>query len=175
MVLVAGLALAGCGRDEPATQERQAARPDQEITGFTLTQTQDGRRVWALRAREARIFEDSDRVEATGVRVDFYGREAELQSTLTAANGVITRRTSAIEVHGRVVVTSTDGTVLTTERLQWDERTGKIRSDTAVRVTKGNDVMTGSGMEADPDLKNLRVGDFKAYVRTPEGQLVEEE
>jgi len=173
--LAAGLVLAGCGKGEPAGQEQPAAQPDQEITGFTLTQTADGRRVWALRAREARVFEESDRVEATGVRVDFYGREAELQSTLTAASGVIMRRTNAIEVQGRVVVTSADGTVLTTERLQWDERTGKIRSDTAVRVTKGTDVVTGSGMEADPDLKNLRVRDFKAYVRTPEGQLVEDE
>jgi LPS export ABC transporter protein LptC len=175
LALAAWLALAGCGGGEQVGEEQHATRPDQEISGFTLTQTQDGRRVWSLRAREALVFEESDRVEATGVRVDFYGREAELQSTLTAGKGVIVRRTNAIEVEGSVVVTSADGTVLTTERLLWDERTGRIRSDTAVRVTKGSDVVTGSGMEADPDLRNLKVRDFKAFVRTPEGQLVEEE
>jgi LPS export ABC transporter protein LptC len=169
-----GLALAGCQGQEPAGESRSSPKPDQEIQKFTLTQTQDGRKVWALRARQALVFEENDRVEASGVTVDFYGEEAGLQSTLTASNGVIMRRTNAIEVDGNVVVTATDGTVLATDRLVWDERTGKIRSDRPVRVTKGNDVMTGSAMEADPDLKNLKVKDFKAYVRTPEGQLVEE-
>jgi LPS export ABC transporter protein LptC len=173
-LVVFGLSLAGCEGRGPAGENRSSSRPDQEIQGFTLTQTQDGRKVWALRARQALVFEESDRVEASGVTVDFYGEEATLQSTLTASNGVIMRRTNAIEVQGNVVVSATDGTVLTTDRLVWDERTGKIRSDHAVRVTKGNDVMTGSAMEADPDLKNLKVKDFKAYVRTPEGQLVEE-
>lgn len=174
-LMALGLSLAGCRGQEPASGEsRSSPQPDQEIEGFTLTQTQDGRKVWALRARQALVFEESDRIEASGVTVNFYGEEASLQSTLTATNGVIVRRTNAIEVQGNVVVTATDGTVLTTDRLVWDERTGKIRSDHAVRVTKGNDVMTGSAMEADPDLKNLKVKDFKAYVRTPEGQLVEE-
>lgn len=173
-LMVLGLSLAGCRGQEPAGESRSSPQPDQEIQGFTLTQTRDGRKVWALRARQALVFEELDRVEASGVTVDFYGEEASLQSTLTATNGVIMRRTNAIEVDGNVVVTSTDGTVLTTDRLVWDERTGKIRSDHAVRVTKGSDVMTGSAMEGDPDLKNLKVKDFKAYVRTPEGQLVEE-
>lgn len=173
-LLALGLSMAGCRGQGPAGESRSSPQPDQEIEGFTLTQTQDGRKVWALRARQALVFEESDRVEASGVTVDFYGEEASLQSTLTAANGVIMRRTSAIEVQGNVVVMATDGTVLTTDRLVWDERTGRIRSDRPVRVTKGNDVMTGSAMEADPDLKNLKVKDFKAYVRTPEGQLVEE-
>ncbi len=169
-----GLFLAGCQGEGPAGESRSSPQADQEIQGFTLTQTQDGRRVWSLRARQALVFEESDRVEASGVTVDFYGEESSLQSTLTARNGIITRRTNAIEVEGSVVVTAVDGTVLTTDRLVWDERTGKIRSDRAVRVTKGTDVVTGSAMEADPDLKNLKVKDFKAYVKTPEGQLVEE-
>ncbi|MBM3306870.1 MAG: LPS export ABC transporter periplasmic protein LptC [Candidatus Eisenbacteria bacterium] len=172
--LVLAFLAAACQHSEPTGRERPAAMPDQEIQGFTLTQTQEGRKVWVLKAREALVFEASDRVDASGVRVDFYGSEAELRSTLTAATGVIMRRTNAIEVNGSVVVTAADGTVLTTDRLAWDERTGKIRSDRPVRVTKGNDVMTGSGMEADPDLRNLKVKDFKAYVRTPEGELVED-
>jgi len=173
-VVAVGLSLAGCQGQQSPGEGRSSPKADQEILGFTLTQTQEGRKVWALRARQALVFEESDRVEASGVTVDFYGEESSLQSTLTAMSGIIMRRTNAIEVQGNVVVTATDGTVLTTDRLLWDERTGKIRSDHAVRVTKGTDVMTGSAMEADPDLKNLKVKDFKAYVRTPEGQLVEE-
>jgi len=81
-----------------------------------------------------------------------------------------------MEVTDDVVVYAVDGTILTTDKLTWNERTGKVETDRPIRVTKGDDVMTGVGMEADPDLKNIRVkSGFKAYVRTPEGELVEEE
>ena len=98
-----------------------------------------------------------------------------VRSTLTADEGVLARRTNDMEVLGNVVVYAADGTVLTTEKLTWNERTGKIQSDRPVRATRGKDVMTGVGVEADPDLRNIRIlSDFKAYVRTPEGELVEE-
>jgi len=173
---MAAAVLGGCQAEEAVEPGPSGPRPDQEIDGFTLTQTREGKRIWALRARHALVFEDADRVEASGVRVDFYDEDAgELRSTLTASSGVVMRRRNAIEVTGDVVVTSVDGTTLTTSSLTWDERTGKIRSDSFVRVTKANDVMTGTGMEADPDLRNLKVRDFKAYVRTPEGELVEDD
>jgi LPS export ABC transporter protein LptC len=169
-------ALSGCGGDQGAVAGRSETRPDQEIDGFTLTQTREGQPVWSLRAENALVYEDADRIEMTDLRTDFFDDEGGTRSTLTADRGVLKRRTSDMEVNGNVVVYAADGTVLTTERLTWDERTGKIESDLPVRVTRGKDVMTGVGVEADPDLRNIRVkSDFKAYVRTEEGTLVEEE
>jgi len=170
------VALAGCGGDEESGVGRSGTMPDQEIDGFTLTQTQEGRRVWSIAAEHALVYEDADRVEMLDLRVDFFDEAGEVRSTLTANEGVLKRRTNDMEVLGNVIVYAADGTVLTTERLVWNERTGKVDSDRPVRVTKDRDVFTGVGVEADPDLKNIRVlSDFKAYVRTPEGQLVEEE
>ena len=96
-------------------------------------------------------------------------------TTLTANEGILARRTSDMEAMGNVIVYAADGTILTTDRLSWNERKGKVESDRPVRVTKGDDVMIGVGVEADPDLKNIKVkSGFKAFVRTPEGELVEE-
>jgi LPS export ABC transporter protein LptC len=170
------LLLVGCGGEESGSPGSPGTRADQEIDGFTLTQTQEGRRVWSLRADNALIYEDADRVEMTVVRFDFFDEEGEPRSTLTADEGTVLRRTNDIEVFGNVVVYAADGTILTTERLTWNERTGKIESDREVSVTKGRDVMRGVGVEADPDLKNIRVKrDFRAYVRADDGTLVEEE
>ena len=111
----------------------------------------------------------------TRFRVDFFNDRGDVRSVLTARNGLLMRRTSDMEAFGNVVVTSEDETRLLTERLTWNERTGKIESDRFVRVVQGRDEFTGIGLEADPDLKNIRVrSEFKAYVRTPEGELVEE-
>jgi len=176
-VLVAALvSLAGCGGEDEPGFGGSRTFPDQEIDGFTLTQTREGQRVWSISAKHALVYEEADRVEMMDLRVDFFDDAGEVRSTLTANEGVLKRRTNDMEVLGDVVVYAVDGTILTTEKLVWDERTGKVESDMPVRVTKDRDVFTGVGVEADPDLKNIRVkSDFKAFVRTPEGQLVEEE
>jgi LPS export ABC transporter protein LptC len=168
--------MTGCGDDDTGGVRRSGTFADQEVDGFTLTQTHEGRRVWSISARHALVYEDADRVEMIDLRVDFFDEEGEVRSTLTADEGILTRRTNDMEVLGNVVVYAADGTILTTQRLTWDERKGKVDTDRPFRVTKDTDVMTGVGMEADPDLKNIRVkSEFKAYVRTPEGELVEEE
>ncbi|MFH1502879.1 MAG: LPS export ABC transporter periplasmic protein LptC [Candidatus Eisenbacteria bacterium] len=177
LLLLAFLALAGCRSGEPSERgEDGSVLPDQEIDGFTLTQTREGHKVWVLRADRALVFEDAGRVEMTTFRVDFFKESGDVRSTLTARNGLLLRRTNDMEAFGNVLLYAEDGTRLTTERLTWDERTGKIESDRFVRVVQGRDEFTGVGLEADPDLNNIRVlSEFKAYVRTEDGELVEED
>ena len=175
LVMACGLSSCGDGGESGPAAEGGVV-PDQEINGFTLTQTNDGRSVWSLTAQLALVFEEADRIESTRPRIEFFDDEGESRSVLTAKSGLLKRRTNDMEVSGSVVVTSTDGTVLRTEHLTWDERRGKISTEMPVRITKDGDVMTGTGAEADPDLGNLRIlADFKAYVRSADGELVEEE
>ena len=176
VLLVAALLVTfGCGGEQVPDREGGPTLPNQEIDGFSLTQTRDGQKMWILTADHALVFEDAGRVEMTRFRVDFFDDHGGVRSTLTAREGLLRRRTNDMEAFGNVIVTSEDGTTLATERLTWNERTGKIESDRFVRVVQGRDEFTGVGLEADPDLKNIRVhSEFKAYVRTPEGELVEE-
>jgi LPS export ABC transporter protein LptC len=170
------LLLQGCGSDEGGGSGGSRTLADQEIDGFTLTQTREGSKVWSISAAHALVFNAADRIEMIDLRVDFFDDDGEVRSTLTADEGVLARRTNDLEVTDDVVIYAADGTILTTDKLTWNERTGKVETDRPIRVTKGDDVMTGVGMEADPDLKNIKVkSGFKAYVRTPEGELVEEE
>jgi LPS export ABC transporter protein LptC len=175
LLIFAALLLTGC-QDGPGKESRASSRPpDQEIERFALTQTRDGEKVWTLSAGHASVYEDAGRVEMTGVRVVYFDGKGGVRSTLTAADGILMRRTNDMEAMGNVVLTAADGTRLTTEKLSWTERTGKIESDRLVRVVQGEDVFTGVGLEADPDLKNIKVkSEFKAYVLTPERGLVEE-
>ncbi len=176
VVVALTLLLYGCGGDEGGGPGRSRTVADQEIDGFTLTQTREGSKVWSISADHALVFIDADRIEMMDLRVDFFDDDGEVRSTLTANEGVLARRTNDMEVTDNVVIYAADGTILTTDKLTWNERKGKVESDRPVRVTKGDDVMTGVGVEADPDLKNIKVkSDFRAFVRTPEGELVEEE
>lgn len=174
--LLAAALLSGCQGDRPEESGDPSLLADQEIDGFTLTQTREGEKLWVLSAVRGLVYDEADRVELERVRVDYFDDDGTVRSTLNANEGVLKRRTSDMEARGNVVVVAKDGTRLVTERLTWNERTGKIESDRFVRVTQGEDVFTGIGLEADPDLKNIKVkSEFRAYVRTPDGELVEEE
>ncbi|MCD4691192.1 LPS export ABC transporter periplasmic protein LptC [bacterium] len=177
VIFMVALAVVSCSDDGgPGGSSDGGAVPDQEISSFTLTQTNDGRPVWSLKSELALVFEDADRVETTRPRVEFFDENGESRSVLRARNGLLRRRTNDMEVFGSVVLRAKDGTVLETEHLLWDERRGKIFTERPVRVTRDGDVMTGTGAEASPDLGNLRIlADFKAYVRSADGELVEEE
>jgi LPS export ABC transporter protein LptC len=170
------LALSGCRSQSPPGEGEGGVVPDSEIDSFSLTQTRDGTPIWKLDANRALVFEDAGRIEMTSVRAVFYEEDGSVRSTLRAREGVLHERTNSMEATGDVVVTAHDETTLETEYVTWSERTGLIETDRPVRVTRGRDVMTGTGLTADPDLRNIRVlSDFKAYIRTPEGELVEED
>jgi LPS export ABC transporter protein LptC len=59
-------------------------------------------------------------------------------------------------VRGDVVVTSEEeGTTLKTESLRWDANRKKIVTDDLVRQERTNTIITGQGLEADPDLEKV--------------------
>ncbi|MGB3092854.1 MAG: LPS export ABC transporter periplasmic protein LptC, partial [Candidatus Zixiibacteriota bacterium] len=60
-----------------------------------------------------------------------------------------------VEALGNVVVTTQQGVKLTTESLRWDPQTARIVTDDFVTITKGQDVITGYGLEADQELKHF--------------------
>jgi LPS export ABC transporter protein LptC len=161
VVPVLGLALvlgAGCGWEEEADPGRGASRmggeiPDQEITDFVLRETnEDGSRAWILDAAEARIFESRDEVDARTIHIDFYNKDGEVSSVLTADRGVIERRTNDMRALGNVVVRNSEGHELSTEELWYSTKRNKIFTDQFVTVVRGRDVLTGYGLESDPDL-----------------------
>jgi LPS export ABC transporter protein LptC len=60
-------------------------------------------------------------------------------------------------VYGEVVGTSLDGDVLETDTLRYLNVEDKIVSDSFVRLTRGNNVMTGYGLEADNRLSSVDI------------------
>ena len=73
------LLLFGCGADEEVGYGKSRTVADQEMDGFTLTQTREGERVWSISAEHALVYEDADRVEMMTLRVDFFDDEGEVR------------------------------------------------------------------------------------------------
>jgi LPS export ABC transporter protein LptC len=159
VLAAAGLALGfgGCQRTDregaPPVPVGDKNQPSQEIGQFTLRETDaEGRLTWALQATTAQVFEERDEVEAETLHIDFYGENGQVTSVLTADRGIILRRTNDMRALGHVVVRNAAGDELLTEELAYDAPKEKIRTDAFVTLIRGRDILTGYGLEADPDL-----------------------
>jgi LPS export ABC transporter protein LptC len=160
--LALGLALNGLGCDRGGDTSRvdgRAEAPDsatasQEILNFTLRETDaEGRLSWVMRARGARVFEMQNLVEADSIRIDFFDRTGEVGSVLTAERGIIARTSNDMRATGNVLVRNREGHELKTEELAFAAGRNKIYTDQFVTLIRGRDVLTGYGLETDPDLE----------------------
>jgi LPS export ABC transporter protein LptC len=158
------LAAAGCGRQRAAGPGGPAGDlPDQEVSDFAVTETDEGRPLWKLYARYAATYNARNVVVARAVRVDFYDEEGKRSSVLTAREGDLSQRTHNMTARGNVVLQTTEGTRLSTEELRFLNKEQRIvvPTDQLVRVERTGDVLTGFGFESDPDLRHY---EFKRQV-----------
>jgi LPS export ABC transporter protein LptC len=169
------IAGAGCREQEegPTATESPGSAPSEGMRGITLRSYHVGDTRWVLHADTASVYR-GQRVEAEWVSIEFF-QEEQLVSTLTSDRATHYQSGDDLEARGNVRVVSDDGAVLKTEVLHWDHAGGRIHTDQFVEITRGDNVLTGVGLEADPGLERV---DLKDSVRghVPDaGSLVDEE
>ncbi len=170
-VLAGALLLsAGCGRQNRVWQAGAGGElPDQEVSDFALTETEQGTPSWKLYARYAATYSARNLVVARSIRVDFFDEKGNKSSELTAREGEIQQQSRDMTARGNVVLQAVEGTRMSTEELRFLNKEQKIISPPTqlVRVEREGNVLTGKGFESDPNLKHFEFkSDVKAVVRT---------
>ena len=163
-LLLLALLLAGCDRQRSVMPSRATGElPDQEVSDFVLTETDEGAIQWKLYARYSATYNARNVVVARGVRVDFYDDRGERSSELTAREGEIQLQSRNMTARGSVVLQTREGTRMSTEEIRFLNREQKIISpvEQLVRVERSGDVLKGYGFESDPGLKHF---EFKKNV-----------
>lgn len=159
------LVLAGCGREHSVGSPGATGElPDQEVSDFVLTETQQGTPAWRLFARYAAAYNARNVWIARGVRVDFFDEKGAQSSELTAREGEIHQQTRNMTARGDVVIQTSEGTRMSTQEIRFLNKEQKIVSplEQEVRVERHGDVLTGYGFESDPDLRHF---EFKRRVQ----------
>ena len=155
--------IAGCsGGKRTSPTGAGGELPDQEVTDFVLTETDQGRPQWTLYARYAATYQAKNLVVSRDIRVDFYDEKGARSSELTAQQGEIQQQTRDMTARGKVVLQTTEGTRMTTDELHFSNDRQLITSDKLVRVDRQGDVIEGIGFSSDPDLRRF---EFKTKVR----------
>lgn len=157
--LVGVLFLTGCQPEEQipaATVRSSGPHPQQQIFDYRLIETTAGIRQWILASEEMQKFSGQEDVLLITVKMDFF-REGEHFSTLVADSGRANPTTHDIHTWGDVVVQTQDGRRLETQELFFDNQTQLIHNDVFNHFTRDEDVVTGIGLEATPDLEYIEI------------------
>ena len=164
-------ALAGCSRESSEPLSPRAANlPSQEVSDFTLEESDTGRPEWILEAKYAATYSGRGLIVARDVTIDFFDSEGKKYSRLTAREGTVEQPGNDMEARGNVIVTTTDGTRIETESLRFLNRQRRIVSDAFVRLERHGDVVTGIGFESDPSLEHFSIKrEVRAKVQSSPG------
>lgn len=128
--------------------------PSQESYNSTVTFSDSGKTKAILMAGRIRVFSKFNyTLVDSGAKVDFY-KNGVYSSTLTGKRGKIYDATKDVEVYDSVKLVSENGSVLTTNKLYWVNKTQLIKSDEFVHIKTQNEDIKGYGFEADQNLKN---------------------
>jgi LPS export ABC transporter protein LptC len=121
-------------------------------------------RAYRYNARKVFVMDDP--------RVEFFDDAGMLQTTLTSKNGEYFQDSRDMLAYGDVLVVSVEGDVLETDSLRYLNAEDKIVSDSHVKLTRGNDVITGVGLECDHNLSSVDVKkNVKATIIDDEGTI----
>jgi LPS export ABC transporter protein LptC len=169
--------VAACHKESPQPGPGPEERiPQQTLENFSLRNTSTEGLLWILEADRGVSYGPSEPIRLTNMRVRFYDGRDEVRSVLTSRQGEVQEATQALFASDSVVVATPAGDTLRTESLRWDPRTQKIDTDVAFSLVRGRDILTGIGLEADPDLRHYRVErEVRAALRDGGGSRMGEE
>ncbi len=165
VALVLALLAAGCGAERAKSPSQAVGElPDQEVSEFVLTETDEGAPQWKLYARYAATYYGRNVIVARAIRVDFFDEQGARSSELTARGGEIQLQTRDMIARGDVVLQTRDGTRMSTQEIRFLNRAQTIVSpiEQMVRVEREGNVLSGYGFESDPGLKRF---EFKSKVQ----------
>ncbi len=154
-LLVFLLCVIGCSKmPESQTGEGGASQaPNQVIWNGRIEVIEGGKLKSVIQAGKISTYEKRKITELdSGVVVDFYNSRGIHSSQLTSRCARIEELTDLFMAQDSVVVVSDSGAMLRSERLYWDRKAHKIRSDTLVVMTTEYDSLRGFDFQADEDL-----------------------
>lgn len=158
LIFLIGLSLIfSCKVESPRKIQTPTTFPDQVVENTTMFFTVNGVRSAEIKVKHLEKYEKEDLSRGKGIYADIYDHDGKHVSTLQADSGWIKEKRQELMVMGNVVVKTDQGMILETQSLSWNPKTNKVTTEDFVKITKGKDVITGYGLEADQGLQEFRI------------------
>ena len=105
-----------------------------------------------------------------GVKIDFYDDSLNVSSKLKADYGIRYDKDEKMEVKRNVEVVNVKGEKLNTEHLIWDGKKHLIYTEAFVKITRGEEVSYGDGLESNEDFTRYHIKHFQGSFYLKDGQ-----
>jgi len=135
------------GRPAPVVRMREA--------GIVLKS--EGNRLWEMSADSIEVSRDRRTTVMDGLKNGKLYRDGKPIVTLTAARAVYDSQTRILRVFGGVTATTASGLVLTTDVVEWSEKSRRLLCPGRVVVRTKEATITGDWLEADLELRRYTV------------------
>jgi len=99
-----------------------------------------------------------------GINVVFYDSLMNENSTLTSKYAIHKVKEKIMEVENDVVIVNAKGEQLNTEHLIWLQETEKIYTDEFVKITTGDEIIMGDGLEANQDFSKWKIHKIRGTI-----------
>ena len=103
-----------------------------------------------------------------GMKTLFYDRALTITSRLSAEYGIRYENSQRMEARKNVEVINEKGDKLNTEHLTYDQADGKVHSDEFVKITTADEIIYGTGLEANEDFSRYRIFNIKGIINLKE-------
>jgi len=141
--------------------------PDQESFNSKVVFSDSGIVKAILRAGHIAVYSSrNETLLDNGIEVDFYDRDGNHTSVLTADRGKVDDVTQDLYAFGNVIARSDSGVVLKTEELKWVNARRKIVTDKYVEITSPTEEIRGYGLESDQSLKDYVIFKVSGRIET---------
>lgn len=103
-----------------------------------------------------------------GMKTLFYDRTYTVTSRLSAEYGIRYENSQKMEARKNVEVVNEKGDKLNTEHLTYDPADGRLRSKEFVKITTKDEIIYGTGLEANEDFSWYRIFNIKGIINLKE-------
>ncbi len=130
------------------------AESDQQINDFSLAgYGEKGKKSWDLSGKSADIFDEV--VKLKKVVGNLYGKEENIN--LTAERGDFNKNDGKVHLEQDVVITTSSGTKMTTDSLDWDRKNQLVTTKDPVNIQRDNMVIVAQGAKGETNLKKVNL------------------
>lgn len=175
LLAVVAAGLVACGEtadpsDEASVAQSTPARGhlEQAFDSYELYETDAAVQQWTLNSDFMQKYSGLDHADLQQIKMVFFD-DGVYHATLVADSGTAKIKNNDVHVWGHVVITTATGRRLRTSELFFTNADGYIRNEVYNVFDRGDDVITGYGLEATPDL------DYFMLKRQNYGVVVDDE
>ena len=132
---------------------------DQLSTNVEITLTKKGNITATINSEILKKNNQSLQLELyNNVNVNLFDENFEHKSLIKSQSAMVNEKENRMKAYGNVVVISSDGKILMTDSLSWDNNSDKIYTNANLEfITSETDTLYGTGFESNIDLTDWNI------------------